>query len=160
MNRCDPVSDVAGNTRGSGAHTCSMVMQVLIEIEGVAFAAGVAVPRVLRQNIGCFWPIDWVFEGWWCRVAVGAAVSVNKHRVVGRVAKCDAGRVIKHDTEASCRVVDRTMGGSCLLVQVAGEAVYGRLIGVVNHHLHGGAGGRDRVDVAGCVVAGGADVKM
>ena len=52
------------------------------------------------------------------------------------------------------------MGGGCRLVPMTVQAVHRGVIGVHNDHLHRGAGGRRRIDIAGGVMAGSATAEV
>jgi len=52
------------------------------------------------------------------------------------------------------------MGGRCRFVTVAVQAVHRSVVGVHDHHLHRGAGGRGWVDVPGGVMTGGATTEV
>lgn len=138
VGRGGPVASVASDAGSGGQHCCRVVVLVIVKIQGVAFAArmAMAIAGVERENVGGVRSIDWRLQGWWRGMAVSTFVLVDHHRAVGNMADGDTGRVIENDAEAGCRVIDRTMGRWRLLVPVTGEAGHGCLVGVVDHILN------------------------
>ena len=92
-------------------------------------------------------------------MAVTALIIVYRHWVIGGMT-ANTERIVKDMAETGSRVVDMEMNGRRRLVKVAVQAVDISVIGVVDDHLHRGAGGCRRVDVAAGVVAGGTTTKM
>ena len=91
----DDVAGVAANAEGGGGHRGAVVMAVVVEVEGVAAGAG-GTP----EDGGDLRPMDRVFQGWGCGVAIGAAVVVDHHRIIGRVTDGHAGRGVEGDAES------------------------------------------------------------
>ena len=92
-------------------------------------------------------------------MAVAALIIVYRHWVIGGMT-AHTERIVKDMAKTGTRVVDMEMNGRRRLVKVAVQAVDISVIGVVDDHLHRGAGGCRRVDVAAGVVAGDATTKM
>lgn len=161
VNGGDPIAGVAVDTEGGRGHRGHMVVDVVVEILGVTFAAGMAmtIPWVFREDVGRIGPVRWVFQGRRGGVAVGAEAFVDDKRRVGRMAGRDAARLIEDDAVMGSRGMDRRR--QFILVTV--DAVdFGGITVVSDHHLHVDAGAADdlRVDVTGCVVTGLAVIPM
>ena len=99
MDGSNRVSDVASNTGGGGQHRGSMVVFVVVKIQGVAFAARMAIAGILGQDISRIGPVDCKLKGRWCGVAVGALVFVDRSRTIGKMAEGHAGRVVQNNVE-------------------------------------------------------------
>jgi len=96
----DAVAGVAVDTECGRGHRGHMVVDVVIEILGMAIGAGAAANN--RRDAR---PVIGVFKGRRRSVAVPTEIFVDGKRVVGRMADRDAALVIKQNTGS--KVVDR-----------------------------------------------------
>ena len=103
MDRSDTVAGmtVSGDARGGGQHRGSMAVLVVVKIQGVTFAARMAMPIIWIpwEDVGRIRFVDRVLQddrvtG---NVAVGALFLMDSRWTVGSMAACHTGRVVEND---------------------------------------------------------------
>ena len=118
MDGLDHVARMAVDAERGGHHCGRMAVDVVVEISGMAVGASAS-----SNDGGNFRPIDRVFQGRRCGVAIRASAVVDGSWISRRMTECDAGRIISEDKGGI--VIYPIMGRRSPLVLMAIEAVDG-----------------------------------
>lgn len=88
---------MAADAECGGGHRGCMAVTVAVEVKGMTTCAGGP------SEDGCdLRAIERIFERRWRGMAVGAAVVVDAHRIIGQMTDRNTGRCIFENTQPRC----------------------------------------------------------